>query len=67
MVSLRLFPWRNFGGRTWIMVRSVLELGERHTSDVEIPLGLRAGWTVAVLIAAPAVPLRGSHAVHGWI
>ena len=25
-----LFSWRNFGGRTWVMVRSMPDVGDRH-------------------------------------
>ena len=48
------------------MVGSVLELGDNPTSDVEIPLAFRASWEVVVSVAS-ALPLRGPHAVHGWV
>ena len=44
------------------MVRSVLELGDRHTSDVEIRLAIRASWTVvisAVVSTSTVTSLRG--------
>ena len=45
---------------------SVLELGDTHTSDVEISLGLRASWAVAVSHCCASSPPSGPHAVHGW-